>query len=159
MKSSAIATLFAAVAAHAAPLDPAIRPMLPIDAFNVTGFQAYSVPHSSWSYTKFNISVTTISPATLCSAETLSYQHVGDFAQTNCTEPTVAFNLTRTPDNGAKLDIFWTIAEAGLLQGTYSIPGGQFVSSGVATSVHEDYTGPQSFSIKNLTLVRSVWGS
>ncbi|KAK0701301.1 hypothetical protein B0H67DRAFT_98129 [Lasiosphaeris hirsuta] len=159
MKFSSITPLLAAAAASAAPLDPVIRPMVPIDVFNVTGFQAYSVPHSSWSYTRFNISVTTISPATLCSAETLSYQHVGDITQTNCTEPSISFNLTRTSDNGAKLDIFWILAEPGLLQGTYLIPGDQFVNSGVATSVHEDYIGSKSFSISNLTLVHSIWGN
>ncbi|KAK3339660.1 hypothetical protein B0T25DRAFT_586262 [Lasiosphaeria hispida] len=133
--------------------------MLPIDAFNLTDFQAYSVPHSTQSYTKFNIAVTTISPSSACFAETLSYQRVGDVALTNCTEPSVAFNLTRTAEKGAKLDIFWTIAEPGLLQGTYLIPGDYFVSSGIATSVHEDYTGPKSFGISNLTVARPIRGN
>ncbi len=47
MKFSTIAPLLAAVAANAAPFEPVIRPVLPIDVFNVTGFQAHSTPHST----------------------------------------------------------------------------------------------------------------
>jgi hypothetical protein len=47
MKFSAIAPLLAAAAINAAPLEPVIRPMLPIDVFNVTRFAAQSTPHST----------------------------------------------------------------------------------------------------------------
>ncbi len=88
----------------------------------------------------------------------LSYQRVGDAAETNCTEPTVAFNLTRATDGGADFKIFWTFAAPGLLEGTYSIPANQFTRNGLGTSVWEEYTGPTSFTISNLTLVHSVLG-
>ncbi|KAK3315988.1 hypothetical protein B0H66DRAFT_274563 [Apodospora peruviana] len=158
MKLSSVVPFLATVtAAAAAPfINPVIRPMLPVDVFNITDFYAGSIPHSVWSTTKFSISVTTIQPPTLCTAETQSYQHVGDFVQTNCTEPTVSFSLTRTgrADQGAELDIFWSLGDTGLMKGTYFIPGSQFVTSGLGTSVHEDYTGPRDFSVQNVTLVK-----
>ncbi|KAK3326192.1 hypothetical protein B0H66DRAFT_149870 [Apodospora peruviana] len=137
MKLSSVVPFLATVtAAAAAPfINPVIRPMLPVDVFNVTDFYAGSIPHSVWSTTKFFISVTTIQPPTLCTAETQSYQHVGDFVQNNCTEPTVSFSLTRTgrADHGAELDIFWSLGDTGLMKGTYFIPGSQFVTSGLGT--------------------------
>ncbi|KAK3331335.1 hypothetical protein B0H66DRAFT_636217 [Apodospora peruviana] len=163
MKLTSVAPLLttATIAAAAPFIDPVILPMLPINVFNVTDFYAGSIPHSVWSTTKFSISVTTIQPPTLCTAETQSYQHVGDFTQTNCTEPTVSFTLTRTgqTDQGAELDIFWALGDKGLMKGTYLIPSSQFVASGLGTSVHEDYTGPRDFSVQNVTLVKSIWGN
>ncbi len=108
---------------------------------------------------QFNISVTTISPSTNCAGFAPGYQRVGDFTQTNCTEPTVAFSLARGPNDSATLDIFWRLGERGLMQGTYQIPGSQFARQGENTSVREVYTGPAEFSVKNLTLVRPILGN
>ena len=108
---------------------------------------------------QFDISVTTISPPTSCTAYVSGYQWVGNVPQTNCTEPTVAFSFARGPNNSATLDIFWRLGDNGLMQGTYQIPGTQFERRGENTSVKEVYTGPSDFSIRNLTLVRPILGN
>ncbi|KAK5656651.1 hypothetical protein OQA88_4631 [Cercophora sp. LCS_1] len=158
MKFSTIIPL--AAAATASPLipTPAIRPMLPIDVFNVTRFGASSIPHSTSSTLGFNITVTSISPSTECSGYAPGYQWVGNFPVTNCSEPTVAFSLTRGENNSATLDIFWRLGDKGLMQGTHYIPGSQFEYRGEHTSVKNIYVGPSDFTISNLTLVRSIWG-
>ncbi|KAK3943593.1 putative 22kda glycoprotein [Diplogelasinospora grovesii] len=148
---------FLALAAAASPLQP--RVVIPINTFNVTNFAAYSVPHSSWSYVNFNISVTTIEKPTGCAASVLSYQRVGDVPDTNCSEPTVAFNFTRTPgSSGAVLNVHWYFADPGEFLGTYNIPADEMVLDGIGTSVKEAYTGPTSFIIRNITLVKSHLG-
>ncbi|KAH8892273.1 hypothetical protein GQ53DRAFT_746188 [Thozetella sp. PMI_491] len=152
--ATAAAVLASAVAA--APLEP--RVMIPIDVFNITDFQAHSIAHSSWSDLGFGVTVTTIEPTTSCNVSVLSYQRVGDAPETNCTEPTIAFNFTRTPVGGADFNIFWRLGEKGLLEGSFTIPPEDFVRGGLGTSVTEQYTGPTSFTISNLTLLHSVLG-
>ncbi len=103
----------------------------------------------------FNISFAPKAPITNCSISYLSYAHIGDIAETNCTEPTVAFNFTRTSTGGAEFDIFWAFDGVDSVKGTGLIPVEQFALSGTGTtSLSEAYVGPKAFSISNLTLAQ-----
>ncbi|KAK1834074.1 hypothetical protein QBC39DRAFT_344210 [Podospora conica] len=146
--------------AHAAPFNATST--LPMNLlFNVTDFQAYSVPHTGTSYVHFAISVSDTLQSTLCDAKSLAFNHIGDVFSTDCSWyngenwPVVSFSLNTTADNSATLVIWWSAGATPLrafIQGTYRIPEEQLKYFGTSLNTSQHYTGPEDFLVSNFTL-------
>ncbi|TPX16413.1 uncharacterized protein E0L32_012427 [Thyridium curvatum] len=124
--------------------------------FEITGFFAGTVPHSSQNYYTFTASQGPDKTAN-CSANLLSYQHMADVPVTACASaqpPQWSFNFTRATDGaGALLKVWLNDDKVARLEGDHHIPADQIVTSGVGTGIKEEYTGPHDFVITDVKVV------
>ncbi|KAK6949082.1 hypothetical protein Daesc_009155 [Daldinia eschscholtzii] len=113
--------------------------------FSISKFNAGATPHSSVGYVELTWSYSGGLNSTTCSAKPGTYQVFPSVEKTACSDPLTFFNITKRPDGGADLELWYKEAYA-----IHNISADQIVwtNQQSPTGTVQVYVGPQNFTVK-----------
>ncbi|KAI1078954.1 hypothetical protein F5B20DRAFT_545665 [Whalleya microplaca] len=123
-----------------------------ISPFTVSKFSAGATPHSSLGFVELTWSYAARKNATQtnCSAQPGTYQVFPSVPRTFCSDPLTSFNLTRTEDGGASLELWYEQTPGSFAHAVHPIKSEEIVWSNQQspTGTVQVYSGPQNFTVK-----------